>query len=152
MPPEEDARAILRLALSHDLARDAFGVQNPGLEGVGVFGSYGRGDAGVGSDLDLLLINAEACGPWLRCPGVHSRRARRTDHLRHGHGPRGPHLLHPAQISSSSSTRAGKWGDPSSRVAAPIRQPCWPSASGPHTSAVRSAGISNQPSRAPLRW
>jgi hypothetical protein len=26
------------------------------LEAVGVFGSYGRGDAGVGSDLDLLLI------------------------------------------------------------------------------------------------
>lgn len=29
---------------------------NPNLEAVGVFGSYGRGDAGVGSDLDLLLI------------------------------------------------------------------------------------------------
>jgi hypothetical protein len=29
---------------------------NPDLEGVGVFGSYGRGDAGVGSDLDLVLI------------------------------------------------------------------------------------------------
>jgi len=26
------------------------------LRRVGVFGSYGRGDAGVGSDLDLLLI------------------------------------------------------------------------------------------------
>jgi predicted nucleotidyltransferase len=26
------------------------------LLAVGVFGSYGRGDAGVGSDLDLLLI------------------------------------------------------------------------------------------------
>ena len=38
-------------------------VQHPGLERVGVFGSYGRGDAGVGSDLDLLLIDAEACGP-----------------------------------------------------------------------------------------
>ncbi len=30
--------------------------QNPDLLAVGVFGSYGRGDAGVGSDLDLLLI------------------------------------------------------------------------------------------------
>ena len=29
---------------------------NPDLEAVGLFGSYGRGDAGVGSDLDLLLI------------------------------------------------------------------------------------------------
>ena len=38
-------------------------AEHPGLERVGVFGSYGRGDAGVGSDLDLLLIDAEACGP-----------------------------------------------------------------------------------------
>ena len=30
---------------------------------VGVFVSYGRGDAGVGSDLDLLLIDADAMGP-----------------------------------------------------------------------------------------
>ena len=37
-------------------------AEHPGLERVGVFGSYGRGDAGVGSDLDLLLIDAEACG------------------------------------------------------------------------------------------
>lgn len=28
----------------------------PSAEAVGVFGSYARGDAGVGSDLDLLLI------------------------------------------------------------------------------------------------
>jgi len=28
------------------------------LLAVGVFGSYGRGDAGVGSDLDLVLISA----------------------------------------------------------------------------------------------
>lgn len=35
----------------------------PGLMRVGVFGSYGRGTAGVGSDLDLLLIDAAASGP-----------------------------------------------------------------------------------------
>jgi predicted nucleotidyltransferase len=29
---------------------------NPDLEAVGLFGSYGRGDAGVGSDLDLVLV------------------------------------------------------------------------------------------------
>ena len=29
---------------------------HPDLFAVGVFGSYGRGTAGVGSDLDLLLI------------------------------------------------------------------------------------------------
>ncbi|WP_231597352.1 nucleotidyltransferase domain-containing protein [Synechococcus sp. CBW1004] len=34
--------------------------QNPDLLAVGVFGSYGRGDAGVGSDLDLVLI-LESC-------------------------------------------------------------------------------------------
>lgn len=33
---------------------------------VGVFGSYGRGEAGVGSDLDLLLIDGEARGPQQR--------------------------------------------------------------------------------------
>jgi len=37
--------------------------EHPGLQRVGVFGSYGRGDAGVGSDLDLLLIDSQAQGP-----------------------------------------------------------------------------------------
>jgi len=36
--------------------------RNAGLRRVGVFGSYGRGDAGVGSDLDLVLIDAYASG------------------------------------------------------------------------------------------
>jgi predicted nucleotidyltransferase len=30
---------------------------------VAVFGSYGRGTAGVGRDLDLLLIDSAALGP-----------------------------------------------------------------------------------------
>lgn len=34
----------------------------PSLQKVGVYGSYGRGDAGVGSDLDLLLVDAAAKG------------------------------------------------------------------------------------------
>jgi UTP:GlnB (protein PII) uridylyltransferase len=38
-------------------------ADHPGLERVGVFGSYGRGEAGVGSDLDLLLIDVHAQGP-----------------------------------------------------------------------------------------
>jgi hypothetical protein len=34
---------------------------------VGVFGSYGRGDAGVGSDLDLVLILRDCSEPvWER--------------------------------------------------------------------------------------
>ena len=39
------------------------GQVHPSLQRVGVFGSYGRGTAGVGSDLDLLLIDAAAEGP-----------------------------------------------------------------------------------------
>lgn len=38
-------------------------VSHPNLERVGVHGSYGRGDAGFGSDLDLVLIDASATGP-----------------------------------------------------------------------------------------
>lgn len=40
----------------------AQGSQQPALERVGVYGSYGRGDAGVGSDLDLVLIDRRAKG------------------------------------------------------------------------------------------
>jgi predicted nucleotidyltransferase len=35
---------------------------HPGLQRVGVFGSYGRGTASVGSDLDLLLVDRETTG------------------------------------------------------------------------------------------
>ena len=38
-------------------------AENPSLQRVGVFGSYGRGTAGVGSDLDLLLVDVAADGP-----------------------------------------------------------------------------------------
>ena len=37
--------------------------EHPGLQRLAVFGSYGRGDASVGSDLDLLLIDGLAHGP-----------------------------------------------------------------------------------------
>ena len=40
---------------------------HPDLLAVGVVGSYGRGEAGVGSDLDLLLILRECSEPiWDR--------------------------------------------------------------------------------------
>ena len=42
---------------------------NPDLLGAGLFGSYGRGDAGVGRDLDLALILRDCSEPvweWLR--------------------------------------------------------------------------------------
>jgi uncharacterized protein len=32
---------------------------------VGVFGSYARGDAGVGSDLDFVVIMRDGAGPRL---------------------------------------------------------------------------------------
>lgn len=35
----------------------------PSLRRVGLFGSYGRGTASVGSDLDLLLIDEASDGP-----------------------------------------------------------------------------------------
>ena len=41
-------------------------LSNPDLQRVGVHGSYGRGDAGFGSDLDLVLIDAAATGPQSR--------------------------------------------------------------------------------------
>ena len=34
--------------------------RSPSLEHVGVFGSYGRGTAAFGSDLDLILVDAGA--------------------------------------------------------------------------------------------
>jgi len=37
--------------------------RQPSLGRVAIYGSYGRGDAGVGSDLDLLLIDGAAQGP-----------------------------------------------------------------------------------------
>ena len=42
---------------------DAQQALRPALAKVGVFGSYGRCDAGVGSDLDLLLVDGSATGP-----------------------------------------------------------------------------------------
>ena len=46
-------------------AIDAAG-QHPGLLCAAYFGSYARGDWGVGSDLDLVLIVAEASAPFER--------------------------------------------------------------------------------------
>jgi len=48
--------AVQRLAEAKQALR-------PALEKVGVFGSCGRGDAGVGSDLDFLLVDGSAAGP-----------------------------------------------------------------------------------------
>lgn len=39
---------------------------HPNLQRVGVYGSYGRGTATVGSDLDLLLVDTHATGPQMQ--------------------------------------------------------------------------------------
>lgn len=40
----------------------------PDIVRVGYFGSYARGDWGVGSDLDLLLVLTGTCEPFERRP------------------------------------------------------------------------------------
>jgi len=54
--PEQVTQAVRTWAEEQRRARAS-------LSRVGVFGSYGRGDAGVGSDLDLLLIDEDAEAP-----------------------------------------------------------------------------------------
>lgn len=41
-------------------------LEVPGLLAVGVFGSYARGDYGVGSDLDLLIVLNSSALPFKR--------------------------------------------------------------------------------------
>ena len=41
-------------------------VKHPELLRLGYFGSYARGDAGVGSDLDLIAIVGQAAEPFER--------------------------------------------------------------------------------------
>lgn len=48
------------------LAAWAQRLKLPGLVAVGAFGSYARGDAGVGSDLDVLVIVEETALPFER--------------------------------------------------------------------------------------
>ena len=56
--PDPDRVLAQVLACSQDISTSC-----STLQGVAVFGSYGRGDAGVGSDLDLILVDAGAVGP-----------------------------------------------------------------------------------------
>jgi len=39
-------------------------LQRPDLLAIGYFGSYARGDWGVGSDLDLIIIVADSARPF----------------------------------------------------------------------------------------
>lgn len=58
-----DARAV-REALAAWAQREA--PRHPGLVGLGYFGSYARGDWGVGSDLDLIAIAVGSSVPFER--------------------------------------------------------------------------------------
>lgn len=69
MPVRSLTQSVLRWPEPEQVMRqveawaDQQGERVTSLVGVAVFGSYGRGHAGVGSDLDLLLIDAQARGP-----------------------------------------------------------------------------------------
>lgn len=61
------SREEVEKALGDWLARHPI----PGLLALGYFGSYARGDHGVGSDLDLLLlVESSSLPPWQRSLGL----------------------------------------------------------------------------------
>ena len=73
MPPPSSSGSVLRwpsaevvLEQAGEWARRQADL-HPEVQAVGVFGSYGRGDGGVGSDLDLVLVRSECDLPiWER--------------------------------------------------------------------------------------
>lgn len=76
MPVPSSNGSVLRWPAAADVLQQAShwalvqAQRHPDLVAVGVFGSYGRGTAAVGSDLDLLLILKTCDQPiWdrLRC-------------------------------------------------------------------------------------
>jgi hypothetical protein len=69
MPVRLLTQSVLRWPTAEQVLADvrAWGLEqrgaHPGLQRLGLFGSYGRGTAAVGSDLDLLLVDDQAEGP-----------------------------------------------------------------------------------------
>lgn len=69
MPRRSLTQSRLRWPEAHEVLEavttwaDQLARSHPDLQRVGVHGSYGRGDAGFGSDLDHVLIDASATGP-----------------------------------------------------------------------------------------
>lgn len=59
-PDPDDVRRSAKAWAQERLAADA------GIRCVGYFGSYARGDAGVGSDLDLIVVVERASEPSVR--------------------------------------------------------------------------------------
>jgi len=58
-----DAETVLTAAREWAIRQAAL---RPEITRVGVFGSYARGDAGVGSDLDLVAVVRETAEPFER--------------------------------------------------------------------------------------
>jgi predicted nucleotidyltransferase len=58
-----DRREVER-SVAEWAAREA--PRHPGLLHLGYFGSYGRGDSGVGSDLDLIAVVESSAAPFER--------------------------------------------------------------------------------------
>jgi predicted nucleotidyltransferase len=69
MPVRSLTQSVLRWPRPEQVLRQvqAWAVEqrraHPSLQRVGLFGSYARGTASVGSDLDLLLVDSNAHGP-----------------------------------------------------------------------------------------
>jgi uncharacterized protein len=59
-PAQERVEAAVRSWASTE------GPRHPDLLALGMFGSYARGDSGVGSDLDLLAVVARSAEPFER--------------------------------------------------------------------------------------
>ena len=68
MPVRSLGSSLMRWPAREEVLRKARewaeGLELPGLLAVGVFGSYARGEAGVGSDLDLVLLVRESPLPF----------------------------------------------------------------------------------------
>ena len=60
-----DAREVERAAT--EWAKAAAGTAS-GIAAIGIFGSYARGEAGVGSDLDLIILVDDSPDPFERRP------------------------------------------------------------------------------------
>lgn len=71
MPVRSSSSSVLRWP-DADTVRAALerwaraAAEDPRVLKVAYFGSYARGDAGVGSDLDLVVVVTESSVPWER--------------------------------------------------------------------------------------
>jgi len=74
MPVRSSSSRVLRWPDAPEVERaatewaGAVARASSNVVGVGLFGSYARGDAGVGSDLDLIVLLSEVSEPFERRP------------------------------------------------------------------------------------